>query len=73
MVSELSKLEPYGAKNPEPIFVLRDISITELVPLSMGKHTRMSAQKNEHDIAAVFFGHNLLNEQKQETSSFRNR
>ena len=62
MVSELSKLEPYGAKNPEPIFVLRDISITELVPLSMGKHTRMSAQKNEHDISAVFFGHNLLTE-----------
>lgn len=62
MVAELSKLEPYGAKNPEPIFVLRNVSVTELVPLSMGKHTRMSAHKNEHDIAAVFFGHNLLNE-----------
>ena len=62
MVAELSKLEPYGAKNPEPIFVLRDISITELVPLSMGKHTRLSAHKNEHDISAVFFGHNLLTE-----------
>ena len=62
MVDELAKLEPYGAKNPEPIFVLRGVSIAELVPLSMGKHTRMMVSKNDSDISAVFFGHNLLNE-----------
>lgn len=62
MVDALSKLEPYGAKNPEPIFVLRNVSIAELVPLSMGKHTRMIVCKNSCDIAAVFFGHNLINE-----------
>ena len=62
MVAELSKLEPYGAKNPEPIFILKDARIAELVPLSMGKHTRLTLFKDEINIAAVFFGHNLINE-----------
>lgn len=61
-VEEIAKLEPYGAKNPEPIFVLRDATIMELVPLSQGKHSRMILRKNDLDISAICFGYNLQNE-----------
>ena len=61
-VMDISKLEPYGAKNPEPIFVLKDVMIEEIAPLSMGKHTRMFFRKNQVGISAVCFGHNLIEE-----------
>lgn len=61
-VEEISKLEPYGAKNPEPVFVLREVKIEEIVPLSLGKHTRLILQRNDVEMNAVFFGHNLLAE-----------
>ena len=61
-VEEISKLEPYGAKNPEPIFVLKDVCIEEIAPLSMGKHTRLHLKKDQTGVAAVCFGHNLLDE-----------
>ncbi len=61
-ILEIAKLEPYGAKNPEPIFVLRDATITELVPLSQGKHSRMILRKNDVEVSAICFGYNLQNE-----------
>lgn len=61
-VEEISRLEPYGAKNPEPIFVLKDVCIEEIAPLSMGKHTRLHLKKEQTNVAAVCFGHNLLDE-----------
>ena len=61
-VEDISKLEPYGAKNPEPIFVLKNVSIEEIAPLSMGKHTRLYLKKEQTYISAVCFGHNLLEE-----------
>ncbi len=62
VVDDIAKLEPYGAKNPEPIFVLRDVRIAEIAPLSMGKHTKLYLDKNECGISAVCFGHNLITE-----------
>ncbi len=59
-VSSISQLEPYGAKNPEPIFVLREVLIEEIAPLSMGKHTRLFLRKNQIGMSAVCFGHNLI-------------
>ncbi len=61
-INEIAKLEPYGAKNPEPIFVLRDATIMDLVPLSQGKHSRMILRKNDLEVSAICFGYNLQNE-----------
>ena len=61
-VNEISKLEPYGAKNPEPIFILKDLHIAEIAPLSMGKHTRVFFEKNDCGLPSICFGHNLINE-----------
>jgi len=61
-VREISKLEPYGAKNPEPVFVIRDISIKEIAPLSQGKHSRLLVEKNGISVSAVCFGYHLIAE-----------
>lgn len=61
-VNDIAKLEPYGAKNPEPIFVLRDLTIDEIAPLSMGKHTRLYLDKNGVGISAICFAYNLISE-----------
>ena len=62
-VTEISKLEPYGAKNPEPIFVFRDATIEEIVPLSQGKHSRLMLKKGDvGGISAICFGYNLMQE-----------
>ena len=58
----ISLLEPYGAGNPVPLFVLRNAKITELTVLSGGKHTKMMLCKNDHDMYAVIFGNNLSTE-----------
>ena len=58
----ISLLEPYGAGNPVPLFVLRGAKITELTVLSGGKHTKMMLRKNDHEMYAVIFGNNLSNE-----------
>lgn len=59
---ELSMLEPYGAKNPEPVFVFRNVKIKEIAPLSTGKHSRVIMEKDGKEISAVCFGCNLLSE-----------
>lgn len=61
-VRELSGLEPYGAKNSEPLFVIREVSIKEMAPLSQGKHTRLLAEKKGSTISVVCFGYNLISE-----------
>ena len=61
-IEDIARLEPYGAKNPEPVFVLKSIRIEEIAPLSMGKHTRLYLKKEETGMSAVCFGHNLLDE-----------
>ncbi|MCQ2771300.1 MAG: hypothetical protein MJ236_05825, partial [Clostridia bacterium] len=55
-------LEPYGAGNPIPVFLLRDCEITDIAALSAGKHTRMTLAKDGCSIYSVFFGTNLVEE-----------
>ena len=58
----ISLLEPYGAGNPVPLFALRNAKITEIVPLSLGKHTKMMLRRGDKDIYSVIFGCNLCDE-----------
>ncbi len=59
-IDELLKLEPFGLSNPQPVLVIRDVSLHDIVPLSQGKHVRfrISGSKNgkTHSLNAVFFG-----------------
>ena len=59
-IDELLRLEPFGLSNPQPVLVIREVSIHDIVPLSQGKHVRfrLSGQENgkTHSLNAVCFG-----------------
>ena len=55
----ISLLEPYGAGNPVPLFLLKNAKITDMVLLSGGKHTKLILQKNGININAIIFGTSL--------------
>lgn len=61
-VESISQLEPFGASNPIPLFVIRNSVITQLIPLSLGKHTKLSADCGGTSLSIVCFGSNLAKE-----------
>ena len=59
-VEEILELEPFGLSNPQPVFILRDVKLHDVVPLSQGKHVRFRACRAENgrnmSLNAVCFG-----------------
>ncbi len=56
LVEELDLLEPFGAENPQPVFVLRDVEIVELQGIGNGKHTKLLLQAGMATLTALYFG-----------------
>lgn len=61
-VKSISILEPFGAGNPIPLFIIRNTIITQLTQLSLGKHTKMLAERDGITLSVVCFGSNLIKE-----------
>lgn len=55
-IREISLLEPYGTENPAPLFLIREVKITEITPLSGDKHTRFTITDGKHTLSAFYFG-----------------
>ncbi|MBC8536767.1 single-stranded-DNA-specific exonuclease RecJ [Feifania hominis] len=55
-VNEILLLEPYGMGNAAPLFLLRDIRIDDICPISGDKHTKLLLSKNGVTIDAFLFG-----------------
>ncbi|MBO4220613.1 MAG: single-stranded-DNA-specific exonuclease RecJ [Clostridia bacterium] len=53
---ELYLLEPFGNGNPVPLFVFRDAEVTDIIPLSSGKHTKLLIEKGSRMYTALCFG-----------------
>lgn len=45
-VKSLDCMEPFGASNPQPIFMVRNAQVEKVIPLSEGKHTKLRLSKN---------------------------
>ncbi len=52
---QLRLLEPYGAANPSPLFLLTEAKVTEITELA-GKHTKMTVRKDGIAFVALCFG-----------------
>ena len=52
---ELYRLEPYGVSNPTPTFLLRDVMIRKLIPISGGKHLKLIIERNGITFYAMYF------------------
>ena len=55
-VQSLEALEPFGAGNESPCFLLRDMTLTGIYPMGEGKHLRLRLQRQEAVVTAVYFG-----------------
>lgn len=54
--SSLEILEPFGAGNEPPLFLLREVKVTGVYPMSQGKHLRLRLSKEGEEVYAVWFG-----------------
>ena len=53
---EIRLLEPFGVSNPVPSFVLRNVRILEVLPVSMGRHTKLLLDRPDgRPFAAMYF------------------
>lgn len=55
VAKEFGRLEPFGAGNPVPAFLLRDVKLLSVVPMSGGKHLRLNLSKNGISLTATWF------------------
>lgn len=56
LVEALSILEPFGAGNPSPLFGLYNMTITEVKPLSNGRHQRLTVTRGGAVHTVMCFG-----------------
>ena len=56
LAEQLTLLEPFGVANPVPQFVLRDVTLTRIIPMGNGKHTKLIVAKDGVSVVAVYFG-----------------
>lgn len=52
---EIRLLEPFGVSNPMPSFVMKDVLVTDIQPISGGKHTKLVLMQGERSIVAMCF------------------
>lgn len=55
-IESLSVLEPFGATNEQPLFMLKNARIEAITPLSNDKHQRLSLQLDNTSFQALYFG-----------------
>ena len=54
-VEELSRLEPYGAGNERPVFILPGAKIDALQNVGQNRHLKLRLEKNGRRLDAIFF------------------
>lgn len=55
LVEELSKIEPFGTQNTEPVFALSGAEIRSVIPLKNGEHTKLEISYDGVKAYALMF------------------
>ncbi|MBR1383413.1 MAG: single-stranded-DNA-specific exonuclease RecJ, partial [Ruminococcus sp.] len=55
-VKGLAALEPFGEGNPQPVFAMLGAVVTNITPLSQGKHSKLSVSYGSLNTQALVFG-----------------
>lgn len=55
-VRSLEQLAPFGADNPTPVFLLENVVVDGIYPVSEGKHSRLRLRQGNSCLYAVWFG-----------------
>lgn len=54
-VEALSALEPFGAGNPRPVFVLRGVTVAGCAGVGEGRHLKLRLRRDGQTLDAIFF------------------
>ncbi|MBQ7043958.1 MAG: single-stranded-DNA-specific exonuclease RecJ [Clostridia bacterium] len=55
LLDVIELLEPFGAGNPQPVFGLYNMTLTDITPIGAGKHLRLTLSRGETSLSAVLF------------------
>ena len=55
-IEALSVLEPYGMRNPEPVFCMKDMTVEDITPISSDRHVRLTLLKDGMRFSTMWFG-----------------
>ncbi len=55
-VKGLSAMEPFGMGNPQPVFLMKDVRVDEITPISHDRHIKLHLSKNGRYFNAFVFG-----------------
>ena len=55
-VQMINEIGPFGESNPEPVLLLPQVTIKEIIPLSQGKHLKIFVQKGNRNLECVWWG-----------------
>ena len=55
-VQSLDALAPFGAENPEPVFLAEHVLVQEVLPTANGAHTRLTVKMFGQTYKAMYFG-----------------
>ncbi len=55
-VQSLQRLAPCGSGNPQPIFLIKNVTLDAVYSISEGKHTRLRFRQENDTLYAVLFG-----------------
>lgn len=55
-IEGLSALAPYGNGNPSPVFLLENVILDGVYPVSSGRHSRLRLRQGDHILYAAYFG-----------------
>ena len=53
---DISSLEPFGLRNPLPMFCIKDAVISEIFSIGEGKHLKLTIEKDSYTATALYFG-----------------
>lgn len=56
LARNISALEPFGVGNPSPLFIMRDVTVTKIIQIGGGKHTKLLLTKDGISVYGMLFG-----------------
>lgn len=54
---QVSKLEPFGAGNSQPVFLAKNMEIEDIISLANNRHLKLSLLKDDKVFTGLIFGH----------------